>query len=100
MSAVTIEELRSTYDLYHQVHLGDSQGLPTLHALVVHGNQHTEVHLSERSANQALLVLELLRRMAVERKLTVMLVVPFTKTNGDYDEYGFVKSKRGWYAVC
>lgn len=97
---LTMEELNKAYTNYHEVNFGDVAELPKLDLMIVHGRQHTEVFVGKRSLGQAAFLLELLRREAVKRNVTLILVVPFAVAGSDYATDGFVSTPKGFCAVC
>lgn len=94
---LTMEELNKAYTSYHEVNFGEVTELPKLDLMIVYGRQHTEVVVGKRSLGQASFLLELLRREAVKRDVTLVLRVP---GGHDMSDSGFVKTTNGWYAIC
>jgi hypothetical protein len=99
MERVQLSDLVGEYIAYHSTNFGDTQ-IASLDITAAHFSQHTEFYLGERSAAAAMLVLKLLRKIARDRRVTLLLIVPFNSTSSDLEEIGFVKSSRGWCAAC
>lgn len=94
-------ELHEEYFNYHFVNFGaKAEEVPKLDARVINREHHAEIYLGEKSISHALLVHELLRKLAIQRHITLMLVVPCTKATEDYHAQGFVRSSFGWCAAC
>lgn len=100
-AALTVDEVRREFEAYHETHFNEQAcNLPVLDLLVSHGHQHSTVVVRKRSLSQAHLVLEILRRMAVERDCTFVLLVPYSVLAQHKHIDGFVRSPSGWLAVC
>ena len=99
MERVQAEDVVSEYLNYHNTNFSDTQ-VAALDIDAVHFLQHTEFYLGARSTSKAILVLKLLRKIAIEKRVTLLLVVPVTPASSDLEEAGFVKSSRGWCAAC
>lgn len=98
---ITVEDITAVYTSYHQVNFAcPAEELPPLDMTVQHANQHSVIFLGRRSASEAPLVVKLLRQLALWKALTLIVVVPYSVSRDDFTEYGFVRTARGWSAVC
>lgn len=96
---LTVEDVRQAFVAYHQVHFNTQvSDLPALDLLIVHGAQHTEVVVGRRSLDYVFLIHKLLAQRSTAQGLTLILVVPHGPD--DLGEHGFVKTPRGWMALC
>lgn len=97
----TVGTVQRMFATYHATCFGTrASDLPKLDLRVEYYQQFMALVVGKRSLSEAHLLVELMRKLARYYDKTMVVVVPFDVAPMHEPMDGFVRSPRGWMAVC